>query len=332
MAIHRTGGARIHAVTVSLSIEFVDPLDVLADAASVLQEAWAAPSFHHSSDYLGWQFTFPSPLPRVAAVARSGDEIAGFMGITPRRIGIGSWTGTAGVLSFLAVRPTWRGRRIAEQLYGVMLGRARELEIPMLTFAEVGTVGEHLLVKEYDRAGFIRHNLGNCQPYACLPRGNAADDIETGTVDATDLLALVKSANAGVRLAPEVEHLRHYAADPRWRRAFLATDGEHSVGAMAVAAEMNTARGIETILTVDVSLTASDSPHLLKRIAIAAAEAYPSATSQVVFPNLILPDADRARGAGLRKLPARYVVYLCVTDKYRSLCDAEPVGTNVDVV
>jgi GNAT superfamily N-acetyltransferase len=334
MAEHRSRRARIQVIggRHATTVDVIDPVEIVGEAASVLQEAWSAPSLFYSADYLAWQFSFPSPLPRLGAVARESGAVVGFAGMTSRRVSVAGWTGHAAVVSFVAVRPSWRGQGIAGQLYASLLPRIRDLETPVVTFAEPEGIGERALLNAYDRASFSHHRIGPCQPYGCVARRDDPRGVAR-IVSAAELAPVVATADAGVRLAPNDAELRHFEADPRRRRAIVAEAPGSLAGALAVAAPMLTVRGLEAVLTVDVTFASPDRPELLRAIADRAATEFASEVSPMaIFPNAIVANDETARAAGLRKLPIRYVAHLCVPESLQSLVDARPNSTNVDVV
>ena len=311
-------------------VELADPLDLLDDAASVLQEAWSPPCPVYDAPYLGWQLTFPSRLPRVAAVARDASAVVGFAGAAPRSVQIGEWTGDVVIVSFVSVRPAFRGQGVADRLYDALLGELRARGTPVVTFAEPGSVGERALMSAYARAGFVRHELGTCNPFGCVAQPAPS---RARVVPAVGLRPFARLSEAGVRLSTDADQLRHFAADPRWRCAVTIENGSTSAGLLAVAAPVRTTKGQDVVLTIDLAFAPFDAADALRDGADAAAASYRAKPgSMVVFHNAPIRDTERARRAGLRRLPARFAAHLCLPPGLDILAEANPRGTNLDVV
>jgi hypothetical protein len=96
---------------------------------------------------------------------------------------------------------------------------------------------------------------------------------------------------------------------------------------------MRTAKGQEIALTIDVAFAPADAVDALRDAANAVASNFQAKSgSMVVFHNVPIRDSDRARVAGLRRLPARYGAHLCLPPELRFLAESRPRGTNLDVV
>ncbi|HEY9180989.1 MAG TPA: GNAT family N-acetyltransferase, partial [Candidatus Baltobacteraceae bacterium] len=164
-----------------LAIQRVNAAAFAQEAAHILEEAWPPPALHYTREYLRWQMTFPSDVDAIGVAAMDGREPVGFIGASPRRMRSGGESFTCFIVSFVAVRPKWRNRRVASALYAALLHEIRAARIATITFALPQSTGERLLLREYANGGFAIIPLGAYHTYAYRARGedNSQYDVFT---------------------------------------------------------------------------------------------------------------------------------------------------------
>jgi len=249
----------------ALIYELVDGASSAAVASEILSEAWAPPAICYTPDYLKWQLSFPGPTSLQAVVAFDGNEPVGFAGASWRRMRCGqtlSAVSNVALVSFVAVRPSCRGRGIAAGLYRRLLSFIREIEAPVITFAIAGSPGEAILLRSYAEAGFKVRSLGAYPRYACLARNQIPPEnagIEL-TVNPDDLLSVLPDvvshcdSDTGILWSdPAPDQIRHYMNDPRPRALLTSTTAESGLlqAAWSVRMDVRTPAGEDTMTAID---------------------------------------------------------------------------------
>lgn len=300
-----------------IRIEIVDPAAFAEQASSILVAAWAPPCLRYSPEYLAWQFRFPGHLPNRAAMAFLDNQTAGFVAVTPRRLAYAGTPFWAYVLSFVAVHPVARGRRIASMLYANLLDSI-PVDIPIIAFAEPESIGERLLIRAFGDHAFRRHGLRSCRAVGCLPRTRTR-------VEATGELTSIEDSvhfTSGILTAsnvdtiwnsPTPEQLEHYLADPRTRTmcAIRSLSGDAIGSAMVVNAEIISAQGMQHLPMLESVCLVKPTGDALGAAFNFAADAFPSG-SIVVASNLSYLDDVLIRAAGARALPSLFSAHLFV--------------------
>ncbi|MBI3949929.1 MAG: GNAT family N-acetyltransferase [Acidobacteria bacterium] len=321
-----------------LRIQQVNPGSFAESASRILLQSWPVTCFHYSPDHLRWQFSFPGPYPSVGVAAFDGNEPVGFAAATPRRLRFQQMGSETYVVSFVAVRPAWRGRGIAADLYTCLLGALREAGLPIVTFAEPGAVGERALVKAYPSAGFELRTLGRFTTYGYSPRSGAAPTsvqvLETS--DAATILATIQRRGDHQTLwsDPDCQWLEHNDEDP-WLRAtvILRLTGGDGLGcAMIVRSEFVTAKGISLVPMIDQLFLYQPEAEALRALCEFASERWsgPAARTNVTVPNAWGIDPMILRSAGLRQTPRQFTGYVCSPDPHCPFLNAQ--GTNLHIV
>ena len=319
----------------STRIEIVDPVQVAGVASRILQTAWKPPCLHYSADYLGWQFAFPTLLPRVCAMAYLDDRPVGCIAVTPRRFAIARETFAGYVLSFLAVDPIAKGRGLATAMYAAVL-EALPLDTPTVAFFEPGSVAEGLLLQNLQRASFRHHSLLACRAIGFLPRpggGSARSGVVEDTVNYEAFSSAARMSNELTTLWTDInqEHWDHYREDPRGR-AMLALHDERGnpVGtAMFVNAEVLSTQGLQRVPMLESVALAEPTPAALGALfEFAASRAQPG--SAVIASNLSYIDAAMLRAAGARALPSSFNAYAFVRGQQHVVETA--AGLNLEVI
>ncbi|WP_437776772.1 GNAT family N-acetyltransferase [Sorangium sp. So ce1097] len=318
-----------------MQIEHVDPVAAAEEASLVLREAWPPPALHYTADYLRWQLGFPGPAPR-AVLARDGGEPAGFIGVAPRRFRFRGVASDGYVLSFVSVRPRFRGQGLARRLYAELLGGLRASGLPIAVFVEAqSAAARRVLLAAVDEVGFQRKALAACRNHGFIPRASAEPPravAAPATVE--DALAAIAACGDERVLwsAPDAAQLEHSLRDPRPRRLLRVEEAGRAVGAAAVfLSEIATAQGVDRVATVDALYLPEPTAARVAAVLRAASEAFSGqATLPVVSaPNLAIVPADQLRPAGARPTAATFDAYI-VHPEGGPWMDAEV--TNLEVV
>ncbi len=334
--------------TTDARVEVVHPTSVVREAGNLLRAAWSPPSLHYSDEFLAWQFGFPGGEGALAATAwdAASERLIGFAAVTPRRMRVNDWSGVVYALSYVAAHPSARGRGIAAAVYAALLEAVDAAACPVLTFAQPQSGGERAIRRAYPAAGYRLYPLGECQAWGAMVRPSSAGETascQVGSVAemSASLGRVLKAQSARDILwaDPDDAELVHYARDPRTRRALLCGPHDNSttaaVASLAVAAEMNTARGVERTILLEC-LAASDAraADLRAMVQQAATTISPAGrTALVTIPNATGLDPTVARAAGLRRLPSSFVSYWCVGPLAQARLGLEvPTGTNAEII
>ena len=240
----------------ALSYALVDGPVFSGEASAILGEAWLPPALKYTPEYLRWQLSFPSGIPTPVAAAYDGSRPVGFAAATARRFETCGCGLDAAVVSFVAVRPAWRGRGVAAGLYSVLLKALHESDVPVVTFAITGSSGERAIARAYPEAGFAIQPLGNYPTYAFQRASPVNQEWRPGRGGFSELFSIVKFCSrdaVGLWSAPSKAQFEHYLADPRPRRFLVAENA--STGALAAAwairSEVITPQGATVLTTLD---------------------------------------------------------------------------------
>ncbi|HLK56026.1 MAG TPA: GNAT family N-acetyltransferase [Chthonomonadaceae bacterium] len=320
-----------------LRAECVDPCLYVEEAAAILRAAWQPPSLHYTADYLDWQFRFPAPLRSCGALAYEGSTPVGFIGATPRTLRLAENEQAAYVVSFVAVRPDWRGRGIASLLYRTLLTSDLLTTAPVVTFAESDSAGERALQRSYPDAGYSLSSLGEYPLHGYLPRLQSPETslqvIEAPDVEAFHAAARLGTAPQTLWNAPTPDILQHYLRDPRPRRLLLClADGEPTGCAMLLHADLQTAHGHDAAIMLENLVLIGDQAEALKALCAYSSQYGKASGSNgsVMLPNPCGISAQGLKAAGLRQLPSRFRGYLCCTDPQNALLQA--AETNIEII
>ncbi len=319
-----------------ISIQQIDPVAFASAAGRILQEAWPAPCMHYSAEYLAWQFGFPGSCPGLGMAAMDGDEPVGFIGATMRNL---RWRGDACeayCVSFLAVRPDWRGQRLPARLYGALLEVIRTSALPTVTFAEPESSGEKILLSAYSNAGFKTGSLGDFPIHGHIPRPNAVEtftkiEVTRDHVAFVDLIGSVTDEQT-LWNVPDVHALMHYTEDPRERLLLLCRNqaGDLQGGAMVMRSEVKSADRILAVATVDNLFLREPSSDLLRALCLFAQNHWAGRIeTSIMFPNVQGIDPAMLRGAGIRQTSGRFRGYISASIPHPFL---EACRTNLEII
>jgi GNAT superfamily N-acetyltransferase len=294
----------------STRIEIVDPVAFAGIASGILQAAWKPPCLHYSVDYLAWQFSFPSHLPRVGVIAYLDDRAVGCIAVTARHFASAAETFSAYVLSFAAVAPSAGRRGLASAMYAALL-EALPLDTPIVVFAEPASIGERVMLKSLERASFRHRPLAPCRAIGFLTRANAParSSMVAETVSYTTFASAARTSGQHGTLWTDItpDHFDHYRHDPRPRAMVTVHDdaGNPLGTAMFVDTEILSAQGVQRVPMLDSLSLAEPSPDALAAVfESAATRAVPGGT--VIASNLSCVDGDVVRAAGARTLPSSF--------------------------
>jgi ribosomal protein S18 acetylase RimI-like enzyme len=324
----------------SLKVDLVDGTSFVAEASTILEQAWTVPSICYTPAYLRWQLSFPSAqrLPSVAAF--DGDEPVGFAGVSGRRMRHGASQRDYGVVSFVAVRPQWRKRGIARELYRKLVAALRDVNIRVLTFGVPDSIGDLTLLNAYSEAKYSVRPIGVYRNYGFLarrdPLASAWDAEEATTAGLLPGIISACARNIGLIWSdPDGAQVEHYRADPRPRKLVILR--RHSTGSIGAAwivqGEYRGPLGAGPVTTVDSIWMPEPDVAALPALFHFAARAWPEQGGMPVVisaPNLAGFDATAFRGIGLRETGGRFQGYLCTPNAGDALpaCNA----TNMEIV
>jgi GNAT superfamily N-acetyltransferase len=323
-----------------VTLEYIDPQAEVHAASSILSEAWDPPALAYTTEYLAWQFAFPADLAAVGVIARDAGHAIGFAAAIPRRVRFRETTISAYVVSFVAVRPMWRGRGIARELYAVLLGKLRKASTIVVTFVNSGTPAQSILESAYGTAGFVMRRLSACIGYGYI--GERVPDVSTisrpvpsqGQVPPQDWLEIADACCEDQTLwgAPTIEQLAYYLRDPRPRYLVLHQGHEEDVVAgMLVRANVVTPKGVQAIPVLDTVFPAKLTSRALREVFAEAYRLWPTSRSTgVSAPNLSVIDPLITRGAGARMTRARFDSYIFSTRRDDYILAA--TRTNLEVI
>jgi hypothetical protein len=269
-------------------------------------------------------------------MAFDGDEPVGFFGVVPRRMRYGDRRLEAHLLSFLAVRPAWRGP-LTFAIYTKLVEVIRAAGKPVVTFPQPGSIAERMLFWNFERAGFRTCSLGSYRTYGAVSRpGPSVLDARAMEGDEDEFLEVIRCCRDERTLwsDPDRDQLRHYREDPSRRALALVRDGsDRPIGAAMVAlSEVVSPQGLESIPMIDsVFLPRPSAEALIALVRFASERWAGRATSPVVSaPNLAGIDVAILRAAGLRATPSVFQGYFFVP-----MTKAPPeaiAGTNLEIV
>ena len=114
----------------AVSYSLVNGTEFATEASRILEEAWEPPTLRYTPGFLHWQLSFPSAVELPGVAAFEGTDPVGFAAATARRLRCGSAVFDMAIVSFVAVRPAWRGQGIASGLYRVLPGGAGQCWCP----------------------------------------------------------------------------------------------------------------------------------------------------------------------------------------------------------
>ena len=290
-------------------IEVGDPVQYAGMASHILQAAWKPPCLNYPTDYLAWQFSFPSDIPKRATVAFLDGRPVGCIAVTARRFAYGSDKFSAYVLSFVAVDPSASRRGLGSAMYAALLD-ALPADVPVFAFAEADSIGERLLLDSFARASFRHHSLKECRAVGYIPRPGkpalSSTAEETHSYEEFASASFLSDQNVA-RTDITREQWRHYRADPRERAMVTAHDatGQPLGTAMFVTAESISAQGLVKVPMLEsVTLTKPAADALAALLGFAGRRSLPGST--VVVSNLSHIDPGIIKAAGARSLPSLF--------------------------
>ena len=301
---------------VGARIDVVDASTYATVVSRILQAAWKPPCLHYSPEYLAWQFSFPADTRPLAAIAFVDGQPMGCVAATSRRFRYAQTEFTGNVLSFVAVDPAASGRGLASRLYTAFLD-ALPLDVPVIAFAEPGSIGERVLITSIARANYRQRSLRVCRAAGYLGKSTGSSPptgvIVRDSVTFDDFAAANRVANdIGIVWTDFTPgQWEHYRDDPRGRSMVVIQDlGGAPLGtAMVVTAESVSAQGLESVTMLEgvaLNKPAPDAISAMFRFAAVRARA----GSPVIASNLSYIDHEVIRAAGSRALPSSFNAHL----------------------
>jgi len=332
----------------AVSFSLVDRSGFSTEASGILEEAWEFPTLRYTSAYLGWQLSFPSAVELPAVAAFEGGDSVGFAGATARRLRHGSANVDVAVVSFVAVRPAWRGQGVASGLYRVLLKALADLDVPVITFGIPGSGGDKTLLRAYPEAGFQMQVMGSYDNYAFVSRQEKAPEKAPEkahgewtayfTEDAGALSSLAAQLALGDRSVllsvPDNGQIDHYFSDPRPRKLIVVEHASAGIcgAGFIVHSELRTVQGISRAATLDSLWMPSDASGGLRTLLRLASAAWPSSSGSgavVMCPNLSGFDPTVLKTVGVRKTGAQFSGYFCTPGQRLGLT---PERTNLEII
>jgi GNAT superfamily N-acetyltransferase len=320
-----------------MRVEEVALLDVVESAAAVLQASWQPPCLDYSTDYLRWQFSYPGdPGARGVAAFASGEPI-GFAAVVPRTVAFEGKRHQILLLSFVAVRPDFRGQGVGKALYAALTAITNQTGRLILSFAEAGTAGRRLLVESLQSAGYCHRDLGPCLSHAGIANDRESHHPKWTPCDPDEFsdLLLSLSDHALLSSSPDQKQCEHELLDPRGRELLIAR-GES--GRAIGAARLVKARFLspdgrpEVVPMIDSLALADPEADSLRELLIYCARwcADNGATRTVLLPNPSGIPAAILRGSGFRAQRSRFEAHVFSPDRESPLLDARE--TNFEIV
>ena len=319
----------------------VDGAAFATTASAILEEAWDPPVIRYSPEYLQWQLRFPASGALPAAAAFDDGEAVGFAAASARRIRWGSERTDAALVSFVAVRRSWRNQGIAAGLYRTLTSALSDRGLPVITFASPLSTGEKTLLHSYQRARFSVQPLGDYPNYARLARDTATDSDYQAVItsDLSLLRPIVDECSRDLTVLwsdPSDPQMEHYAADPRGRR-FVTV--RHSTAGLVGAAwvirlEHRTVTGSSVLKTLDCVWMRKDHARALPALCRCAAEAGPDEQDGpgiIGAPNLSIFDPAILTTMGIRQTGARFRGYFCAPSSSEET-PSHVTRTNLEIV
>ena len=320
-----------------LVFQLVDGVAFAARASAILEEAWNPPAIRYSTEYLQWQLRFPDSAGLPAAAAFDDGEPVGFAAASARRIRWNSERCDVGLVSFVAVRRSWRNRGIAAGLYRTLTSALSDRGLPVITFASPSSLGERTLLRAYQNAGFLVHPLGDYPNYARLTQDTETDSDFEGvlTGDLSQLRPIVDKCSCDPTVLwsdPNDAQLEHYAEDPRGRRLAMVRHSKAGLigAAWLIRMEIRTATGSSVLKALDCVWMKKDHVRALPALFRCAAAAWPDEKDGLGIigaPNLSIFDAATLRTVGVRQTGARFRGYFCAPS---SNCGYPPLVTRTN--
>lgn len=302
-------GARVAvpAAPREFALSLVPAAPAAAFAGAVLRDAWAPPALVYSDALMAWQFDAPGPE-ALAVSAHAGDEPAGVVGVSARRFRLGDEFVDGCLVSFLGVRPAFRGRGLAVRLYRELMGAMQARGLPGVAFVAADAApARRALLGAAEALGLTIRPLGACVHHGWHERAAPAGAlIARETRDAGELLAVVAACDDPDVLlwAPDVAQIEHALRDPRDRRGFVVEqDGRLVAACTAVLAEhVGRAGAVERIATVDALWSPEPTPERIAALFRGAAACWAAQASSPVIsaPNVSAVSPVIVHGAGLR--------------------------------
>jgi GNAT superfamily N-acetyltransferase len=321
----------------SVRVDRVAPDQFAIPASRILRDAWRPPCLDYSPEYVAWQIGFPGAVPAVAVAASDGDEPVGCAALLPRRVRFRGHNYDIFILTFVAVRPGWRGRGIGPSVYAALLDAARAGGPPIVVFVEPSSAGRRLLLESLDAARLAARPLGTYHAHAGMAGPQPAGG-EPGCVTTRDRSEYRRAASESddrttLCADPTDEQLDHYLSDPRGRELVVgsAAAGGGRWAAMVVSAEVVAAGGPERRILIDSIAGLDPSADFLRGLVrIQGGRPGSRGPVAVTAPNVHGIDPTTLRAAGLRRIPSVFEAYLAVTGPDHPILAAE--GTNLEII
>jgi GNAT superfamily N-acetyltransferase len=320
-----------------MRVEEVALLDVVESAAAILQASWQPPCLDYSTDYIRWQFSYPGDPGAAGVAAVASGEPIGFAAVVPRTVAFEGKRHPMLLLSFVSVRPGYRGQGVGKALYAALTAIAKKTGVPILSFAEVGTAGQRLLVESIRLAGYCHRNLGPCLCHAGIANDRENHHPEWTPCDPdqfSDLL-LSLSDHALLSSSPDQKQCEHELLDPRGRELLIARgESGRAVGAarLVMARFLSPDGRREEVPMIDSLALADPEAESLRGLLTYCARwcAEDGVPRTVLLPNPSCISATTLRGSGFRAQRSRFEAHVFSPVRESPLLDA--IETNFEIV
>jgi hypothetical protein len=261
------------------------------------------------------------------------------MAFWPRRLRFRGETLGGAVLSFLGVRPAFRGYGLGGKLYMEMMAGLREQKLVSVVYVEANSpAAQKLLFRTIERAGFAMKRLGqyvNHGYYQPWPDPVGGAFVAREARDLDEVLAAI-DACADPRVlwaAPGRVELEHYLGDPRGRKLLVVeSEGRVTSAGMVFLMEMaNKAGGIDRVITLQPVALSDPSPEQVEALVRCAIETFKGqATAPVVtMPSVATVPPEVLQAARLKPTGAVYDGFVIHAEPHPFL---EADVTNLEVI
>lgn len=319
-----------------MRIQREDPTRVAEIASQILLASWPRPCLDFSPQYLHWHFGFPGSLPAIAVLAHDGATPIGFGGLTPRRVRFCEASQAVYLLSFVAVRPEWRGQGVATAIYSELF-TAAPAGIPLVVFALRNSEGERLLRRACEEAGRYNHTLGEycLRGYSRVEGDGHALVPPAAEASVDEFLAVAERCHDKETLWVDVNRdiVAHWLSHP-WPQCLLvsrATAERPASAAVIMREQTLEGRSQRAITSLDrLFLPAQDAASLTPLLVSAARQWNTGSPEMVLLPNLPDLDASSLRRIGIRQTRTVFTGRLVSRDPQEPLFAAKRTNLRID--
>jgi GNAT superfamily N-acetyltransferase len=279
-------------------------------AAELLRQSWAPPCLYYSDPYVRWQLASPTPLETRSVLVTDGSRPVGYIAAIPRSV----WTPDGAetvicVLSLFAVHPDYRGGGIGRALVRSIM---EAIGSPTLVYTQPGSSAERLFEASASARGWAFKRIAELRTYAFMRAQSlhSAAAAREATVDEFMSAVAVCPSPGLLWSRPTAEQVKHYTSDPRGSCPTIVHDAEGATlgGAIVVRSEIVTARGVETVPSLDAVFLQQRQAEALGALGVFALDCWAGGAAVVTAPNLSAVPSDAIRSAGFRATRSSFTV------------------------